>query len=135
MAQSIRDNIARLRTNVNSQFQTIDYPGTLITNNDHPATFTAPEPQPESVIRPIPSGVAPIVHIPLPVLRSEPAQRHPEKIVFPVVTEDNQITNEEVAEDAFEDDAEDHAKNAHYSFDSSVQDSINDHSHIRQETR
>lgn len=108
----------------------------MITNNEHQATFPVSQPQPESVIRQIPSVVTPIVHIPLPVIRSQPPQRHPERITFPTETVDNRITIDDVPlKKVLKQDADDQAKNAHYSFDSSVQDTINDHSHTRQETR
>lgn len=61
----------------------------------------------------------------------------PDHVLFvPITPEQNEldsdITSNVENEQAIRDDQ---AKNAHYSFDSSVQDTINDHAHTRQETR
>lgn len=139
MAKAISENIAKQRTNVNSQFQTIEYPGTVAGSIDNPpALLFASDPQPEIVIRPIPGIMAPIAHIPLPVLRSKPAARQPERSFVSDVNEHNQIIpnkNDINSDDISSIEADEQAKNAHYSFDSSVQDTINGHSHTRQETR
>lgn len=157
VAKSIRENVARLRARANGKTQIIDYPGTngVITDNGSNVI------QPEMTVTPrlTPSGVVPIVHIPLPVLRQpQPAVLRPEPVFVnqpepeviiqqteptvvrepeppvPLVTlvEENRLDGDG---QVFSADDEQQAQNAHYSFDSSVQDTINEHSHTRQETR
>lgn len=139
MAKAISDNIAKQRSNVNSQFQTIEYPGTEAGSIENsPALLFASDPQPEIIIRPIPGIMAPIAHIPMPVLRSKPTVRQPERSFVSDVNDHNQIIpdkNDINSDDISSIEADEQAKNAHYSFDSSVQDTINGHSHTRQETR
>lgn len=106
VAQAIRDNVAR------QQLAHID---------DSTADVALPSPP---VALPIPSVIVPAIRAPEP----SPAQLS-DDILSANVPVDAVRTSEQSAIEA------EQAKNAHYSFDTSVKDTINDHSQTRQETR
>lgn len=144
VAQAIRDNVARQQQQQqltfapvgNVQTTTINFPAARSNLNAIGAAAAAPA---------LPNLPA------LPTLRSpaRPTQAAavtpavwsnvPEAPVLPQHNDINNVDNDYAV--AAEDIAtlaameQEQSKNAHYSFDSSVQDTINGHSHTRQETR
>lgn len=67
-----------------------------------------------------------------PISRGKPAILHRHAAASTVDVGNNVDQVEDISEQEI---LNEQAKNAHYSFDSSVQDTINDHAHTRQETR
>lgn len=130
VAQAIRDNLERQQLNSYANTQSIQFVGPRSNGNNHHA---APElPALPSLHTALPAA-ATVVNVPTAAIVATVAPVHytPE-----LPTQDNEIDPNIPADvAAVLANEEEQAKNAHYSFDSSVKDTINGHSHTRQETR
>lgn len=140
VAQAIRDNLARQQqftfAPANGQQTTIEFPGTAAARSSASSAATATAAPPAPPTLPVLTALrgptaAPAAAVPTTPIAPQVASRVAEQPLY------NDIDAEVPAEDIATLAAMEHerSKNAHYSFDSSVQDTINGHSHTRQETR
>lgn len=137
VAQAVRDNVARQQLSVAAASAS----AAPVAAANSPINFPLGRSRPAAPALPI-LPVLPVLPAVSAVPVVAPAPLTPPAIAVAAPTDADTYSNEiavdfpaEATADAADDNAKEQAKNAHYSFDTSVMDTINGHSHTRQETR